>query len=536
MADKILMTALSPTMEMGTILEWKVKEGDAVKSGDVLCEVETDKASMELLSDFSGTILKIIKDKGSEVAVGELIGVVGKQGEDISSLISASPISSAPSTPAPSPAPSAPTQSFPPSKADKVLMTALSPTMEKGTILEWNVKEGDSVKSGDVLCEVETDKASMELLSDFSGTLLKIIRDKGSEVAVGEIIGAIGKQGEDISSIIAEAQGASAAPVPAATPTPVANNTPPTPAPSVAKTMPQKSSVQPQEGERIIASPLARKLAAQKGINLNDVQGSGLHGRIMSRDLDNARAPLASVQRQTSTSGNGSSSLNDERIPLTGKRKVIAQRLTESKNSAPHFYLMTSIVMDDLLASRDALNKTRKEGKISVNAFLMKLIAQVITRHQIINSSWEGDAIQNHSHVDIGLAVAQPDGLITPIVKSCEQKGIVDIDMELSDLISRARNNRLKPEEYSGATFTISSLGSMGIEQFTSIINPPGVAILAIGSVKKEVVVGEKDELEIKNIMKVSLSCDHRVVDGAVGAKFLKDLKDTLENPIRALF
>ena len=422
--------------------------------------------------------------------------------------------------------------------ADKIVMTALSPTMEMGTIIEWKVKEGDSVKSGDVLCEVETDKASMELLSDYAGVILKIIRDKGSEASVGDIIGAMGKAGDDVSAIIAEASKASA-PAPAQTPSPTSAPVS-APAPAVAKPAVAltKTPVEKiEEGERIKASPLARRLATQRGIDLGYVTGTGREGRITSADLENERVPLASLVRKSgSGNGMGSSSLNNDNVPLTGKRKVIAQRLTESKNSAPHFYLMTSIIMDDLLASREALNKTRKEGKIGVNAFLMKLIAQVVARHQIINSSWMGDSIQNHAQVDIGLAVAQPDGLITPIVKACEQKGILQIDTELNDLIARARANKLKPEEYTGATFTISSLGSMGIEQFTSIINPPGVAILAIGSVKKEVVVGENDEILVKSLMKVTLSCDHRVVDGAVAARFLKDLRDTLENPIMALY
>jgi pyruvate dehydrogenase E2 component (dihydrolipoamide acetyltransferase) len=422
--------------------------------------------------------------------------------------------------------------------ADKIVMTALSPTMETGTIIEWKVKEGDSVKSGDVLCEVETDKASMELLSDYAGVVLKIIKDKGSDASVGDIIGAMGKAGEDVSAIVAEASASAfkaAAPAPAATPAPVA-----TPAPQAVAVAPAPIKATPvpstSEGDRLKASPLARRLATQKGIDLNYVKGTGPEGRITSADLVSEHVPLASVARKSGGGAMGSSSLNNDLIPLTGKRKVIAQRLTESKNSAPHFYLMTSIVMDDLLASREALNKSRKDSKIGVNAFLMKIIAQVVARHQIINSSWMGDAIQNHAQVDIGLAVAQPDGLITPIVKACEQKGILQIDEELNDLIARARNNKLKPEEYTGATFTISSLGSMGIEQFTSIINPPGVAILAIGSVKKEVVVGEEDEIVVKSMMKVTLSCDHRVVDGAVAARFLKDLRDTLENPVMALY
>ncbi|KAL0266190.1 UNVERIFIED_CONTAM: hypothetical protein PYX00_011907 [Menopon gallinae] len=381
-------------------------------------------------------------------------------------------------------------------------MTALSPTMEMGTIVEWKVKEGESVKEGDVLAEVETDKASMDLLSDTSGVVLKIFKDKGSEAKVGDIIAAIGKAGEDISAISKEVEATLSVTAPSEKPASTSS--------SEVKPVPAKT-----EEIKEVKREIDRK-----------------------EILPDFAGPQASVKRSSTNthSAVSYSSLNNELIPLTGKRKVIAQRLSESKNSAPHFYLMTSIEMDGLLEAREQLNKKRKDSKVSLNAFLMKIIAQVITRHQVINSSWTGEAIQNHDQVDIGLAVAQPDGLITPILRACEQKGILEIDQELNDLISRARANKLKSEEYTGATFTISSLGSMGIEQFTSIINPPGVAILAIGSIKKEVLVDEKDDLVIKKIMKVTLSCDHRVVDGAVGASFLKDLRDSLENPVMALY
>ncbi len=407
--------------------------------------------------------------------------------------------------------------------AEKVFMIALSPTMEEGSILSWKKKVGDAVKMDEPLCEVETDKASMEYLSSQEGTLLAIVKDVGTSAKVGDIIAVIGEPGEDFSALVA-----APAPAPKAAP---AQAGPLAPAPRT----PAPVAVADASG-RVKSSPLARKLAAEKGVNLTDVAGSGPHGRVVKSDIESftpaVEAPRPAVGFAPSSLG--ASPLNDERIPVSRKRQVIAKRLGESLFTAPHFYLTLGIEMDRLMEARERINGQRKE-KIGLNAFLLKFLAEALKRHQPLNSTWEGDFIQNHSSIDLGVAVAQPDGLITPVVRNAGAKGILQIEAELKDLIDRARNNQLKPEDYTGATFTISNLGSFGIEEFTAIINPPGVAILALGATVKTPVVGEGDALVVKKIMKVTLSCDHRVVDGAVGAGFLTELKRMLEDPYQVL-
>ncbi len=414
--------------------------------------------------------------------------------------------------------------------ADKVLMLALSPTMEEGTIVNWKVKEGDSIQENQVLCEVETDKTTMEYESQAEGTLLKIVTPAGGAVKVGEAIAVIGEKGEDISEILASLKTAGAA-----TPPPVKKEEPMVldiPAAPMAGAAPVTAS-----GETL-ASPLARKLAGDAGLSLQSIAGSGPGGRVVKRDVEAALSGSSA-----SAVSNGSPAavysaparLEDKKIPLSDKRRVIAQRLAESKFSAPHYYLSINIELDNIIEARNRLNKSLKDRKVSMNAFFIKMAAEALKRHPLVNSSWKGDHILQHGSVDIALAVAQPDGLITPLVRNTESKGILQIDDEMNGLIKKAFDNKLKPEEYSGATFTISNLGSFGIDEFTAIINPPGSAILAIGKAQKEPVVDEKDNIVIRTRMKVNLSCDHRVIDGAVGAAFLADLKAIMEDPIRAL-
>lgn len=406
--------------------------------------------------------------------------------------------------------------------AEKVFMIALSPTMEEGAILAWKKKVGDVVKMDEPLCEVETDKASMDYLSSQEGTLLAIVKDVGTSARVADVIAIIGEPGEDFSALLApstpaasKATPAAAAPTPASAPAPAAPTAP--------------------TGGRVKSSPLARKLAHDKGIDLGAVTGTGPAGRVVKADVENYQPAAAPVSAPSfAPSSVGSSALNDEKVPVSRKRQVIAKRLGESLFTAPHFFLTLGIEMDNLLEARDRINAKRKE-KVGLNPFILKFLAEALKRHQALNSSWEGEYIQNHSSIDLGIAVAQPDGLITPIVKNAGSKGILQIEAELKDLIDRARTNALKPEEYTGATFTISNLGSFGIEEFTAIINPPGVAILALGATVKTPVVAEDDSIVVKRIMKVTLSCDHRVIDGAVGAAFLTDFKKMVEDPYTVL-
>jgi pyruvate dehydrogenase E2 component (dihydrolipoamide acetyltransferase) len=409
--------------------------------------------------------------------------------------------------------------------AEKVFMIALSPTMEEGTILAWKKKVGDTVKMDEPLCEVETDKASMDYLSSQEGTLLAITKDVGASAKVADVIGIIGAPGEDFAALLAE----SAAPAKAAAPAAA-----PAAASSSASSAPAAASVSPSNG-RVKSSPLARKIALDKGVDIASVAGSGPGGRIVKTDVESFTPGAKPASASGGVIGNiGASGLNDDRIPVSRKRATIGKRLAESLFTNLHIYLTVSVRMDGLLDARDRINEKRKD-KVGLNAFVMKILAEALKRHPVVNSSLDGDFIQYHSAVDMGLAVAQPDGLITPVVRHVESKGVTQIDEELRDLIDRARSNKLLPEEYAGASFTVSNLGSFGIEEFTSIINPPGVAIISLGTTIKTPVVADDDSIQVQRIMKATLACDHRVVDGAVGAAFLTEFKKMVEDPYSIL-
>ncbi len=428
--------------------------------------------------------------------------------------------------------------------AEQLKMLALSPTMDKGIIARWIKQEGEKVASGDVLCEVETDKASMDYESSADGVLLKILLPEGEIAAIGDPIAIVGKEGEDISDLVdaADRAPAEAAP-PVPEPSDEAEQQPSQP--PVADEKPAPAVAEPSGFIR--STPLARKIADQNGLDLGRIEGSGPAGRIIKADVEKAiavapagKAPEPAKAKAEPAPAKPSAaasqpSADDIVLPVTGKRRIIAQRLSESMYSAPHYYLKVPVLMDDLLAARTRLN-SGPDQKVSMNAFLVKLVAEALKRHPMVNATWTGDTIVQHGKIDIGLAVAQTDGLITPVVRDCGSKGIVQIDRELKDLIDKARSNTLKPEEYTGATFTISNLGSYGIEEFTAIINPPGSAILAVGEIRKEPVVQPDDTLKVRSVMKLTLSCDHRVIDGSVGAEFLTDLRRLLEEPVRALY
>ncbi|MBN2738523.1 MAG: pyruvate dehydrogenase complex dihydrolipoamide acetyltransferase [Spirochaetales bacterium] len=414
--------------------------------------------------------------------------------------------------------------------AEKIIMTALSPTMEEGLIIRWNKREGDTVSSGDVLCEVETDKASMEYESFQEGVLLKILLGEGEKCKVGRTIAVIGQDNEDISGLLNEVKseeqnsGSPAAEAKKAQSRDEQDS-------EDHKIVGNKTSPENSQVSKIKASPLAKKLAKENFVDLKHIAGSGPNGRIVKRDIEEILASSKKAMKQKPLVVNS----EDLKVPLSGTRKVIASRLAESKFSAPHFYLSLSINMKNVLEAREKLNSQR-ENKISLNAFLVKIAAQALSKHPFINSSWQGDSILMRGTIDIALAVEKEDGLITPVVRNCYQKGLVAIDKEFSELIQKARENKLSPEEYQNAGFTISNLGSYGIEDFTAIINPPGSAILAVGKIMKTPVVNEQDQIEVQAMMKVTLSCDHRVIDGALGARFLKDFKEMIENPISALY
>lgn len=453
--------------------------------------------------------------------------------------------------------------------AESIVMIALSPTMQDGVIAEWIAKEGQAVKPGDALCEVETDKATMPYESPSAGTVLKIVKAAGQTAAVGEIIAVLGKPGEDWASLVAGAapvaEKPAAAPSATASPTgvvptaasfpalgpiepPMAAVTPPLAAPvatSAPDVLPPSSpaGMSPSAPVGIPpSSPLARRLARDRGVDLRTLRGSGPRGRIVARDVmaravvskdtGNADAPKAAAPSSASV-GRTNRGLRDERVPLSRMRSVIAKRLGDSYSEAPHYFVRAAVDMERLLELRAAINEGR-DKPIGLNAFVLKLSAAALERHPRINASWEGDAIRYRPAADIGLAVSLDAGLVTPVVRACERKGVEAIDAELADLVTRARSGSLKPEEYADSSFTISNLGQYGVEEFTAIINPPGSAILALGAVSKEAVI-RGDAIVARRTMRVTLSSDHRVIDGAVAAAFVAELKALLEEPALTL-
>ena len=427
--------------------------------------------------------------------------------------------------------------------AEPILMTALSPTMTEGTIAQWLAKEGQALKSGDALCEVETDKATMTYESPASGTLLKIVAEANSSAVVGQLIAVIGKPGENWEEIAAKAQGPAAKSAPAKAPAK------PAPAPAPVPLQPSASILPP---DPILApglprsSPLARKLAKEKNLDLRQIKGSGPGGRVVVQDVEQfqaapAPAPAqpaprvapAPAKRAAPVAGTSAKGLRGDRVPLSKMRSIIASRLSQSYSQAPHYFVRMAIDMERLFALRKSLNAGR-EQPLSLNAFILKLVAAALERHPGINASWEGDAIQYLPAADIGVAVALDGGLITPVVRACESKGLADIDQELGGLIAKARAGALVPEEYTGASFTVSNLGSFGVEEFTAILNPPGSAILALGAVAEEAVVRD-GAIVPRRILHATLSSDHRVIDGAQAAAFMAELKALFEEPARAL-
>jgi pyruvate dehydrogenase E2 component (dihydrolipoamide acetyltransferase) len=544
MAEVIRMPLLSDTMTEGKIISWNKKVGDKVKSDDVLAEVETDKATMEVNGYVDGTLLYIGVPAGTAAKINQVIAIVGKAGEDYKSLldneagVAVTKAASAPETPQPqTPNPKLQTVALP-AGSKEIRMPLLSDTMTEGKIVSWNKKVGDFVKSDDVLAEVETDKATMEVVGYEEGTLLYIGVEAGNAAKINEIIAIVGKAGTDVSAYVAaEKSGVNSKPAAMSQP-------------QIGKqeTINEKQETNNTNG-RVKASPLAKKLAADKGIDINKVSGSGDGGRVTKKDIDSylpsaapaTKTPTA-VDPERSRSGPVGGSVKPftasteeahTDIPLTQMRKTIARRLGESKFSAPHFYLTMEINMDNAISARTQINEL-SPVKISFNDFIIKAVALSLRQHPAVNSSWMGDFIRQNHHIHVGSAVATPDGLIVPVIRFADQKTLSQIAAEAKELYGKAKDKKLQPQEFSGNTFTISNLGMMDIEEFTAIINPPDSAILAVGRIK-ETVVKKAEGFGTTNIMKLTLSCDHRTVDGAVGAAFLQTLKKYLENPVTML-
>ena len=427
----------------------------------------------------------------------------------------------------------------------RVVLAKLSPTMEEGTIVKWSKQEGDAIKVGDVLAEIETDKANMEMEALGAGVLRKVLVPAGGKAPIGTLIGVIADAGEDIAATLAEAsKAAAAAPAPAApAPAPVAPAAPasPAPAPTAAPraaiaAAPQAAPPAAAASGRVKASPLARAIAARSNVPLAAVAGSGPGGRIVKRDVEGyiaSPAPTRTAPAPARPAAPVPTVVAGTALPLSSMRRTIAKRLSESAFTAPHFYVTVEIDMDAAVSLREQLLRA-EEVKVSFNDLVVKACAKALTRFPTVNASWTGETIQTHAEVHVGVAVSIPDGLITPVVRNADQKHVVDIAAEIKDLATRARDRKLKPEEFMGSTFTISNLGMFDVTEFTAIINPPEACILAVGAVRKQPVV-KNDQLAVGHRMKVTLSSDHRVVDGALAAQFLAEVRRLLENPVSLL-
>ena len=541
MAEVVNMPRLSDTMEEGTVAKWLKKVGDAIEEGDILAEIETDKATMEFESFYSGTLLHIGIPEGEGAPVDSLLAIIGEKGEDISGLISGG--AAAPTTPVPAAeaapavteqkaATSSSTAAIP-DGVEIVTMPRLSDTMEEGTVATWLKKVGDAVEEGDILAEIETDKATMEFESFYSGTLLHIGIQEGQSAPVDDVLAIIGPAGTDVSAVLSGDTAATstpstaAAPVSAPTPaeTPVASN----------------QSVQATtSGGRVFASPLAKRIAADKGIDLSQLQGSGENGRIIRRDLEGVTAgqpviapasPEAAPVAPAVQLSVGQESV--ESVKNSQMRKVIAKRLSESKFTAPHYYLTIEVEMDEAKAARASMNEL-PDTKVSFNDMVLKACAMALLKHKQVNTTWKDDHTLFNHHVHLGVAVAVEDGLVVPVIKHADQLSLSTIGAQVKDMAGRARTKKLTPAEMEGSTFTVSNLGMFGIEEFTSIINQPNSAILSVGAIVEKAVVRD-GQIAIRSMMKLTLACDHRTVDGATGAQFLQTLKTYLEHPVTML-
>jgi pyruvate dehydrogenase E2 component (dihydrolipoamide acetyltransferase) len=542
MAEVVKMPKMSDTMTEGVIAKWHKKVGDKIGSGDLVAEIETDKATMDFESFQEGTLLYIGAKEGEAAPVDSVIAIIGAPGEDFQALLTATPAQNTSPEPIAESKPAAASAQTPASSdadaealgATIIRMPLLSDTMTEGVIAQWHKKVGDKVKSDDALADVETDKATMEVIGYADGTLLYVGVEKGQAAKVNDIIAIVGKEGTDVSpflnSVSKTQSNTAVAPVSAEA----------KPVQETASTT--KQEVQSDASSRLKASPLARKIAKDKGIDLSQVKGSAEGGRIVKKDIEgfspgaqkvvvSTESKSVEVTRAPIPQFIGTEKYTEK--PVSQMRKVIAKRLSESLFSAPHFYLTMSIDMDSAIIARTKINEF-SSSKISFNDMVLKAVAVALKQHPNVNSSWLGDTIRYNEHVNIGVAVAVEDGLLVPVVRFADGKSLSHISAEVKDFAQRAKSKKLQPSDWEGSTFTISNLGMFGIDEFTAIINPPDACILAIGGIQQIPVV-KNGAVVPGNVMKVTLSCDHRVVDGATGSAFLQTLKALLEEPVRLL-
>ncbi|MBL7931361.1 MAG: pyruvate dehydrogenase complex dihydrolipoamide acetyltransferase [Bacteroidia bacterium] len=543
MAEIVRMPKLSDTMTDGVIAKWHKKVGDKVKSGDLLADIETDKATMEFESFQDGVLLHIgVPEKGT-VPVDSVIAILGKEGEDISGLLSGasgggqekaanSKKEAVGSMQSVASGAQTAVKAEIPAGVEVVRMPKLSDTMTDGVVAKWHKKVGDKVKSGELLADIETDKATMEFESFQDGVLLHQGIKEGQSAPVDSVLAILGKGGEDVNAILASL-GNNSAPAktqaaetqkPAATATQAA---------ATASTQSSSNGAASNADGRIKASPLAKALAKEKGIDLSKVTGTAENGRITKADIENYKPGAASAASKGVTTSfvPGKEEFRDE--PASQMRKTIARRLLESTSSAPVFYLNIEVDMDNAIASRNAINAI-PDTKVSFNDMVIKACAAALRRHPQVNTTWMGDKVRYYSHIHIGMAVAVEDGLLVPVIRFADQKSFSQISADAKELAKKAKDKKLQPAEMEGNTFTVSNLGMFGIESFTSIINMPASCILSVGAIRQVPVV-KNGAVVPGNTMMLSLACDHRTVDGATGAAFLQTLKTFIENPVTML-
>ena len=532
MAQIITMPRLSDTMTEGVVATWLKKVGDTIKTGDILAEIETDKATMEFESFHDGVLLHIGIQEGQSAPVDSLLAIIGAAGEDISALLSGGNTTETKEEKVEETKTVTSRAVEMPAGVKVVTMPRLSDTMTTGTVATWLKKVGDTVKEGDILAEIETDKATMEFESFNAGTLLYIGVQEGDSAPVDTILAILGPAGTDVSGIAANYK------VGAVVETPKAE-TSNTSTPSEVTENKQQST----DNSRIFASPLAKKIAQDKGINLSQVKGSGENGRIVKSDVENfspsaVATPSQAVAEATSAVAAvkpfvPAGEVFQEEIKNSQMRKTIARRLSESKFTAPHYYLTIELDMDNAIASRNMINGL-PDTKVSFNDMVIKASAMALKKHPQVNSQWREDAMVINHHVNIGVAVAVEDGLMVPVLKFTDQMSLTQIGANVKDLAGKAKSKKIQPAEMEGSTFTISNLGMFGIQSFTSIINQPNSAILSVGAIIEKPVV-KNGQIVVGNTMTVTLACDHRTVDGATGAQFLQTFKAFMENPVTML-
>lgn len=572
MAEIITMPRLSDTMTDGKVAKWHKNVGDKVSEGDLIAEIETDKAVQDFESEFDGVLLHQGVQEGGSAPVDAILAVIGEQGEDISGILDgnsgANPGGNTEENldegAAPEPEKSidlknegvredfktgadTPVENSEPVESDEaqtgempdnvevINMPRLSDTMTEGKVAKWHKNVGDKVKEGDLLAEIETDKAVQDFESEFDGVLLHQGVAEGEQTAVDNILAIIGPEGTDVSALLSGGKPAAKT---------EAKNQPEGKSEEKEEEPASTEKDSPTSNDRIAVSPLARKMAEDKGIDLQELKGSGENGRIVKKDIENyepsqqqaqaaASKPEQKAAKPATPTFKGIAQADDTETPNSQVRNVIAKRLSESKFTAPHYYLVVEINMDKAKSLREEINAL-PDTKISYNDMVIKATALALRKHPQVNSSWAGDKIVHHGNIHVGVAVAIPDGLVVPVLKNTDYMSFTQISAGVKDMAKRAKEKGLKANEMEGSTFSVSNLGMYGIEFFTSIINQPNSAILSVGAIVEKPIVKE-GKVKVGNMMTVSMACDHRVVDGATGAEFLQTLKTYLENPMTML-